>query len=141
MFDSFFCDNINGHELYSGDEDEWDGCPVSESRNNYIKDSAVETTYDVYGIELRQTKKAVLYHLVCTSKDSYKLGVEKWLPKSFTLATHISEFDKTSKEFTNKFMVSGIDDLNIINIPKWLMQKDEVLRDKKKVFSVMRKTC
>lgn len=144
MFDPFFCDHINGFDLYSENPEDdplYSNCGSKNSNPRY--NNAVETTYDVYGVELQKTKKATLYQLVVAeqAKDSYKrkyrLGPEKWLPNSCISASHVSEFDATDLTFAAKFVVTGIDDLNVISIPGWLKDKDEVLRSK--VFSVKKK--
>ena len=144
MFDPFFCDHINGFDLYSDNpEDDPLYCNYGSKNSNPRYNDAVETTYDVYGVELQKTKKATLYQLVVAEqvKDSYKrkykLGPEKWLPNSYISASHISEFDATDLTFADEFVVTGIDDLNVISIPGWLKDKDEVLRSK--VFSVKKK--
>lgn len=145
MFDPFFCDEINGFDLYSSDYPEEDDTLCynyrSVSRNpKYIDSSNDRTAYDVYGIELRETKKAILYRLVVVEmekgshKRKYKLGPEKWLPKNCINATHVSEFDATDVNFREEFVVTGIDNLHVISIPSWLHYKDPVLR--KEVFSV-----
>ena len=143
MFDPFFCDEINGFDLYSEypEDDPLYANYGSVRRNSkYIDKCNDRSTYDVCGIELRETEKATLYQLVVVEMEKgsyrrkYKLGPEKWLPKNCTNATHVSEFDATDVNFANEFVVTGIDNLYIISIPSWLHYKDAVLR--KEVFSV-----
>ena len=144
MFDPFFCDEINGFDLSSSEYPEEDDTLCSNyrsvSRNSHIDRVNDRTTYDVYGIELRETKKAILYQLVVLEKEKgswkrkFKLGPEKWLPKAYIGASHVSEFDATDEDFAKEFVVTGIDNLHVIGIPSWLYRKDAVLREK--VFSV-----
>lgn len=143
MFDPFFCDEINGFALHSENlEDDllYSNCESVGRNTRFIDRYEDRSTYDVYGIELRQTKNAILYQLVVVEKEKnsyrrkYKLGPEKWLPKRCISASHVSEFDATDVKFKEEFVVTGIDDLHVISIPSWLKYKDEVLRDK--VFSI-----
>lgn len=140
MFDPFFCDNINGHELYDGnefDEPEYNKAGSKRLNSRYI--DSVESTYHVYGVKLATTKKATLFKLVTLQKkeDHYKnrfvLGPEKWLPNSEIRFDHISDFDQTDEDFSKEFLVTGIEDLNQISVPGWLIHTDDVL---KTVFSV-----
>lgn len=139
----FFCDEINGFDLYSEyseDNSEYGNYRTGRNSPRYIDASLDAITYDIYGIELRKTKKAILYKLVVVEiekgsyKRRYKLGPEKWLAKSCINATHVSEFNRTDIDFSSEFVVTGIDNLYIISIPSWLHYKDPVLREK--VFSV-----
>ena len=143
MFDPFFWNEINGFDLYSEypEDDPLYSNWESVRRNpKYIDRSNDGTTYDVYGIELRETKKAILYQLVVVAMEKgsyrrkYKLGPEKWLPKNCIDAIHVSEFDATDVNFREKIVVTGIDNLHVITIPSWLHYKDPVLREE--VFSV-----
>lgn len=142
MFDPFFCDHINGFDLYSENpEDDPLYSYIGSKNSNPRYNDAVETTYDVYGVELQKTKKATLYQLVVKKikegfsyKYEYALGPEKWLPNSCISSSHVSEFDATDLTFADEFVVTGIADLHKISIPSWLKNKDEVLRSK--VFAV-----
>jgi len=141
MFDPFFCDHINGFDLYSEDPEDgpmYSNCGSVAPNPRY--NDGVVTTYDVYGVELQKTKKATLYQLVVKKKKDgfsykyeYALGPEKWLPNSEISSTHISEFDATDVDFAEEFAVTGIPDLCKIIIPGWLKSKDETLRT---VFSI-----
>lgn len=141
MFDPFFCEHINGFDVYSENPEDdplYSHCGARSSNPRYI-DSALDTTYDLYGVKLKETRKATLYQLVVKQKKqgfSYKyefaLGPEKWLPKSEIQSFHISEFDQTDVDFSEEFAVTGIPDLCKITIPEWLMRKDQTL---KTVFS------
>jgi hypothetical protein len=136
MFDSFFCDHINGFDLYSENPEDdplYSNCGSTASNPRYY--DGVITMYDVYGLELQKTKKATLYQLVIKKKKDgfnykyeYALGPEKWLPNSEISSTHISEFDATDVDFADEFAVTGIADLHKISIPGWLKSKDETLR-------------
>jgi len=144
MFDSFFCDHINGFDLYSENPEDdpldcgYSNCGSTTPNPRYY--DGVETTYDVYGVKLQKTKKATLYQLVVKKKKDgfsykyeYALGPEKWLPNSVISSYHISEFDATDVDFTDEFAVTGIADLCKISIPGWLKSKDETL---KTVFAI-----
>lgn len=143
MFDPFFCHEINGFDIYSENPEDdplYSNCGSVRRNSRYIDRVNDRTTYDVYGIELRETEKAILYQLVVVEMEKgsyrrkYKLGPEKWLPKNCINSTHVSEFDATDVKFREEFVVTGIDNLHVISIPSWLHYKDPVLR--KEVFSV-----
>jgi hypothetical protein len=141
MFDPFFCDHINGFDLYSEnpeDEPQYSYCSPAAPNPRYF--DGVKTTYEVYGVKLQKTKKATLYQLVTKKKKDgfsykyeYALGPKKWLPNSVITSHHISEFDATDVDFAEEFVVTGIPDLCKISIPSWLKSKDETLRT---VFSI-----
>lgn len=146
MFDPFFCDHINGFDLYSDNpEDDPLYCNYGSKNSNPRYNDAVETTYNVYGVELQKTKKATLYQLVIKKKKEgfsykyeYALGPEKWLPNSCISASHISEFNAADVNFADEFIVTGIADLHKISIPSWLKNKDETLRT---VFAIKKMRC
>lgn len=146
MFDPFFCDHINGFDLYSENpEDDPLYSYIGSKNSNPRYNDAVETTYDVYGVELQKTKKATLYQLVIKKKKEgfsykyeYALGPEKWLPNSCISASHISEFNAADVNFADEFIVTGIADLHKISIPGWLRSKDETLRA---VFAIKKMRC
>lgn len=148
MFDPFFDDIINGFDLYSENPEDdpeddplYSNCGSVASSPRYI-DRASDTTYTIYGVKLKETRKATLFQLVIKQKKlgfSYKyefaLGPEKWLPKSEINCHHISEFDQTDVDFADEFAVTGIPDLYQINIPGWLKSKDSALRTVFSTFS------
>lgn len=144
MFDPFFCDYINGFDLYSENPEDdplYSNCGSVASNPRYI-DRALDTTYTIYGVKLKETRKATLFQLVVKQKKpgfkykyEFALGPEKWLPKSEITCYHISEFDQTDVDFADKFAVTGITDLHQIHILGWLKSKDSVLRTVFSTFS------